>query len=201
MSQNRKIDDLLIQRFQAGEREVFNLLAAKYQGKLMRLVSRLIHNKADAEEVVQDALIRAYRALPGFRREAAFYTWLFQIALNVARNFKKRESLMADVSVKLRLDDDEQHLEIVDDHSPASSLENKQTVAALNNALDNMPSKLSGPLLLREFEGMSYDEIAQVLSCPIGTVRSRISRARELIAAKLLPMLETPTGRSGWAER
>lgn len=204
MGNDRNIDDLLIERFQAGETELFNLLAAKYQGKLLRVVSRLVHNRADAEEVVQEALVRAYRALPRFRREAAFYTWLFQIALNAARNFKKREHLMADVSVKLCLADDEQcryTLEMVDDHSPAESMENMQTIAALNRALDDLPLKFSCPLLLREFEGMRYDEIAQVMCCPIGTVRSRISRARRRIADQLQPMVAAPAVKPGWAGR
>lgn len=204
MGTDSKIDDLLIERFQAGERAAFNLLAAKYQGKLLRVVSRLVRNRADAEEVVQETLVRAYRALPRFRREAAFYTWLFQIALNAARTFKKKELLMADVSVKLYLEHDEQHaygMELIDEHSPADSMENKQAIAALNRALDRLPLKLSGPLLLREFEGMGYAEIAQVMCCPIGTVRSRIARARQRIADRMLPMMAAPQVKPGWAER
>ena len=204
MGTDSKIDDLLIDRFQAGESAAFNLLAAKYQGKLLRVVSRLVRNRADAEEVVQETLVRAYRALPRFRREAAFYTWLFQIALNVARNFRKKEHLMADVSVKLYLENDEQHeygLVLIDDHTPAESMENKQAIAALNRALDRLPLKLSGPLMLREFEGMGYAEIAQVMSCPIGTVRSRIARARQRIAERMLPMTAAPAVEPGWAER
>lgn len=111
---------------------------------------------------------------------------------------------MADVSVKLYLENDEEGeygLEIVDDHSPAQSMENKQAIAALNRALDGLPLKLSGPLLLREFEGMRYDQIAQLMCCPIGTVRSRISRARHLIAARLLPMTAAPVVERGRAER
>jgi RNA polymerase sigma-70 factor (ECF subfamily) len=204
MGTDSNIDDLLIERFQAGEHAVFNLLAAKYQGKLLRVVSRLVCNRADAEEVVQEALVRAYRALPRFRREAAFYTWLFRIAINVARNFKKKEHLMADVSVKLYLENAEQQeygLEMIDDHSPAESMENKQTIAALNRALDRLPLKLSGPLLLREFEGMHYAEIAQLMHCPIGTVRSRIARARQRIADRMLPITAAAQVKPRWAER
>lgn len=204
MGTDRDIDDLLIARFQAGEREMFNLLAVKYQGKLLRVVSRLVRNRADAEEIVQETLVLAYRALPRFRREAGFYTWLFQIALNATRSFKKKEHLMADVSVKLNLENDERHeygLEMIDEHSPAHSMENKQAIAALNRALDRLPLKLSCPLLLREFEGMRYDEIAQVMSCPIGTVRSRIARARQRLAERMLPMTAGPQAKPGWAER
>lgn len=196
MVTDRAVDQLLVERFQEGDNIAFNLLVTKYQGKLLRVVSRLIHNPSDAEDIVQESFVRAYRALPAFRHESAFYTWLFQIGMNAAKNFLKKQKLKADVSVQLGIEDDGKLSESqvgVEDRTPLSDLENKQTLAALNKILDTLPDTLATALLLRELEGMSYEEIAQVQCCPIGTVRSRIYRAREVVASKLAPLLEAAT--------
>lgn len=189
--QQRIEDHSLVLRFQAGETEAFSVLASKYQGKLMRVVSRLIQDRADAEDVVQDALIRAYRALPAFRGDSAFYTWLFTIGMNLAKNFKKMKARRACLSVTCQghPDDDANEQPVaVDVHTPLAELEQKQLVRALNEILDTLPAHLSSPLILCHIEGMSYEEISHVMSCPLGTVRSRIFRAREIIGLKLAPL-------------
>lgn len=190
--QQRIEDQCLVSRFQAGETEAFSILASKYQGKLMRVVSRLIQDRADAEDVVQEALIRAYRALPAFRGDSAFYTWLFTIGMNLAKNFRKRTAKRACLSVRCQgHPDDDVHEQpvAVDMHTPMAELEQKQLLQALNEILDTLPAHLSSPLILCHIEGMSYEEISHVMSCPLGTVRSRIFRARELICLKMAPLL------------
>jgi RNA polymerase sigma-70 factor (ECF subfamily) len=191
---DRPADDALVCKAQEGDRAAFDQLVRKYQGKLLRVLSRMTYDQADAQDIVQETFIRAYRALPSFRREASFYTWLFRIGINSARNHRMAKMLRADVSQQLVLEPDEAPDEgkaVPDDHSPVALLENKQTLMALSDVLDAMPAHLSGPLLLCELEGLSYLEIAQVMKCPIGTVRSRIFRARELIAARLAPMIDS----------
>jgi RNA polymerase sigma-70 factor, ECF subfamily len=203
MGNERKIDEVLVLRFQAGDRETFNVLARKYRHRLIRVVLPMVQNLADAEDVVQEALIRAYRALPTFRCEAAFYTWLFQIAVNAAKSWRKQQSRCAEISVQLELDDDEQldgALALVDDQTPLTVLESKQAVSAVHRAVASLPPKLSATLLCWEFEDMSYAEIADAMCCPVGTVRSRVSRARDLIAMQLFPFIDTPTGRLACTE-
>jgi RNA polymerase sigma-70 factor (ECF subfamily) len=188
----RAEDDVIVARFQAGDSTAFGQLVEKYQHRLMRVVSRLIHNQADAEDIVQEAFIRAYRALPEFRGEAAVYTWLFTIAMNAAKNFRVTAARKADVWVQPDVDDHDEELPVsVDLHTPVAELEAKQLVVAFNKLIDVMPEHLSMPLILRELEGMSYEDIAATMECPIGTVRSRIFRARELIMVKLSPLLDS----------
>lgn len=184
-------DGTLVRRFQEGETESYSRLALKYQGKLMRLIARIIPNRADAEEVVQEALIRAYKALPEFRGDSAFYTWLFTITMNTALNFRKTEQRRAHVAVGAYDDDEQYHpQEAADIRTPGVELEHKQQLLALDATLDAIPQHLAAPLILCQIEGMSYDEIADFIGCPTGTVRSRISRARELIAARLKPLMD-----------
>lgn len=181
-------DNGLIERFCNGDTEAFSELAAKYQYKLMGVVSRLIHDRADAEDIVQEALIKAYRALPGFRNDSSFYTWLFTVALNTARNFKIAQNRRGALCVPHPKADDEvdyDENEMVDIQTPLAELEQKRLLYALNDALDSMPEHLSYPLVLCQIEGMSYEEIAATMLCPPGTVRSRVFRARELMAAKM----------------
>lgn len=192
-STDMQADEALVCRAQQGDRAAFDQLVLKYQRKLLRVLSRMTYDQADVQDIVQETFIRAYRALPSFRREASFYTWLFRIGINSARNHRVAKMLRADVSQQLVADTDESHDEgkaVPDDQSPIALLENKQTLMALSDALDDMPVHLSGPLLLCELEGLSYLEISAVMKCPIGTVRSRIFRARELVAAKLAPLLD-----------
>lgn len=192
--EQRLSDDELVKRSVNGELAAFSELASKYQCKLMRVVSRLIHNKADAEDVVQETLLRAYRAIPDFRGNAAFYTWLYAISINTAKSFNKAQNKKACLSVcqASGLDDGEHVAPVaIDLDTPLAKLEQKEILVALNAAVDAMPEYLSIPLILCEIDGMSYEDIGQAISCPVGTVRSRIFRARELLAHQLAPFLNS----------
>lgn len=160
----------------------------------MRLVSRLVRDQAEAEDVVQEAFIKAYRALPQFRGDSAFYTWLYRIGINTAKNYlvtqgrRAPTSTDADVEEAETFDDGER---LRDVNTPESMLATKQIAQTVNSAMEALPEELRMAISLREIEGLSYDEIADVMECPIGTVRSRIFRAREAIAEKLRPLLGT----------
>jgi RNA polymerase sigma-70 factor (ECF subfamily) len=187
------IDLVLVTRFQNGERQVFDLLMTKYQHRLLRVIARLIPHPADAEEVLQETMLRAFRALPKFRQESAFYTWLFRIGINAAKLFLKLQKRRSGISEPLGIGPDAPDAaapEVPDFSSPQSELENKQMITVLNDALATLPLDLASPLILREIEQMSYREIADSLDCPIGTVRSRLFRAREIISEKIRPLLE-----------
>ena len=194
----READLLLVERVQAGDREAFGLLVSKYQRKLLRLVMRLVRDTAEAEDVTQEAFIKAYRALPNFRGESAFYTWLYRIGINTAKNWLvahgRRMPTVSDIS-----DDDTEGIEegvlLRDDETPDRVLMSRQIGETVNAAMEALPEDLRTAISLREIEGMSYEEIAQVMDCPIGTVRSRIFRAREAIAARLRPLLDTAPDR------
>jgi RNA polymerase sigma-70 factor (ECF subfamily) len=189
----RDIDQLLVERVQNGDKKAFDLLVSKYQRKLMRLVSRLVYDQAEAEDVVQDAFIKAYHALPQFRGDSAFYTWLYRIGINTAKNYLVSQGRRAPTST----DADAEQAETFEDggqlrdiNSPESLLATKQIAETVNSAMDALPDELRTAITLREIEGLSYDEIAEIMGCPIGTVRSRIFRAREAIAEKLRPLLD-----------
>ncbi len=194
----READLLLVERVQAGDREAFGLLVSKYQRKLLRLVMRLVRDPAEAEDVTQEAFIKAYRALPNFRGESAFYTWLYRIGVNTAKNWLvahgRRMPTVSDIS-----DDDTEGIEesvlLRNDETPDRVLMSRQIGETVNAAMDALPEDLRTAISLREIEGMSYEEIAQVMDCPIGTVRSRIFRAREAIAVRLRPLLDTAPDR------
>ncbi|MEB0138582.1 MULTISPECIES: RNA polymerase sigma factor RpoE [unclassified Undibacterium] len=194
MTTEREIDHLLVERVQRGDKKAFELLVSKYQRKLMRLVSRLVYDHAEAEDVVQEAFIKAYRALPNFRGDAAFYTWLYRIGINTAKNHlvtqgrKAPTSTEADVELAETFSDADGLRDI---NTPESLLASKQIAATVNAAMSALPEELRNAITLREIEGLTYDEIAQVMVCPIGTVRSRIFRAREAIAERLRPILGT----------
>lgn len=192
-------DDALVARFQDGISGAFNELTTKYQAKLLRVVSRMIRDRADAEDVVQEALFRAYRALPAFRGESAFYTWLFAIGVNTAKNFRSSQIKRACLSVTVASGPNDRGDEApvaIDVHTPMAELEKKQIILVLNRVLDAMPEAYSRSFILYQIEGMSYEDIAHTMACPMGTVRSRIARARLLIDAKLAPVLATvPTPR------
>jgi RNA polymerase sigma-70 factor, ECF subfamily len=186
---------MLVERVQAGDKRAFDLLVSKYQRRLMRLVSRLVHDPAEAEDVVQETFIKAYRALRHFRGESAFYTWLYRIGINTAKNFIVTQGRRTPTST----DADAEQAEVFDDaghlrdiNTPESMLASKQIAQTVNAAMDLLPLELRTAIVLREIEGLTYEEISEVMACPIGTVRSRIFRAREVIAEKLKPLLDLP---------
>ncbi len=182
-------DRELVERARAGERTAFDLLVARYQRRLLRLVLRLLRDPAEAEDVVQETFLKAYRALPRFRGEAAFYTWLYRIALNGARNaiLRRRQRTAPQGVAPSQL-----VAPVPEIGTPESMLLSKQVMLAIDAALEALPLELRTAIVLREIEGLSYEEIAQIMECPLGTVRSRIFRAREAIARRLRPLLDLP---------
>lgn len=191
---DRDLDLQLVERVRQGDQRAFGILVEKYQRKLMRLLSRMVRDQHEVEDIAQEAFIKAYRALPQFRGDAAFYTWLYRIAVNTAKNYlSSRNRSMPTVSDQAMNDEDEPDERLVaqDIATPETELLSKQVAIAVNQAVDALPEELRQAITLREIEGMSYEEIADSMACPIGTVRSRIFRAREAIAAKLRPILGT----------
>lgn len=197
-------DLLLVQRTLAGELHAFELLVLKYQRRVERLIGRMVRDPGLMEDVAQETFIRAYRALAQFRGESAFYTWLYRIAVNTAR--KQLADLRRDPVISMSSleasDDDETSgaeldliLQAVDAETPEALLASKEIAQAVNDAMDALPVELRQAITLREIEGLSYEAIAQSLDCPIGTVRSRIFRAREAISARIKPMLEIQGGK------
>lgn len=194
----READLLLVERVQSGDREAFGLLVSKYQRKLLRLVMRLVRDPAEAEDVTQEAFIKAYRALPNFRGDSAFYTWLYRIGVNTAKNWLVAHSRRMPVMSEI-VDDESEGIEdgvlLRDDETPDRVLMSRQIGETVNAAMDALPEDLRTAISLREIDGLSYEEIAQVMDCPIGTVRSRIFRARDAIATRLRPLLDTAPDR------
>ncbi|WP_373740407.1 RNA polymerase sigma factor RpoE [Neisseria sp.] len=191
---DRKVDQMLVERAQKGEQKAFELLMSKYQRRLVRLVTRFVKDEHEVNDVVQEAMIKAYRALPNFRGESAFYTWLYRIGINTAKNFLvdsgKRPFISAEAANEegdiLDLAD-----QVADHHTPEAEMINREILQTVEAAIANLPDDLRKAITLREMDGLSYEEIAQIMDCPIGTVRSRIFRAREVIAKDLRPLLET----------
>lgn len=190
----RDADRELVARAQRGDKQAFGLLVEKYERKLARLLQRLIRDPAEVEDVAQEAFIRAYRALPTFRGDSAFYTWLYRIGVNTAKNhliaMGRRASTTTDVDADAAENYDEGEL-LRDINTPERLLMSKEIGETVNAAIDGLPEELRQAIQLRELDGMSYEEIATIMECPIGTVRSRIFRAREAIALKLRPLLGT----------
>lgn len=190
---DRELDQALVERAQKGDKRAFELLVIKYQRKLGRLLSRMVRDAAEVEDITQETFIKAYRALPGFRGESAFYTWLYRIGVNTAKNYlvgRKRQASYSDVQAEDAENYEEGDM-LRDVATPDAELQTKQIAQAVNSAVDALPDELRVAITLREIEGMSYEEIAQMMDCPIGTVRSRIFRAREAIAERIRPMLGT----------
>lgn len=185
------IDDQLVERAQAGDQRAFELLVRKYQHKIIQLVSRLVGD-ADAPDVAQETFIRAWRALPGFRGQSAFYTWLYRIGINTGKNYlvsRGRRPSDQDIDVAdAELYGHTEHLSDVD--TPEAELLTDEIKHRVGSTIAELPPDLRKAITLRELEGLSYEEIAEVMDCPIGTVRSRIFRAREAIDAALKPLLE-----------
>ena len=191
---DREIDRQLVARAQRGDKRAFELLVEKYQRKLARLLSRFIRDPAEVEDVTQHAFIKAYRALPAFRGDSAFYTWLYRIGINTAKNYLMAMGRRAPTSTEVEADEAEGFEEgeqLRDINTPESVLLSNEIAETVNSTIEKLPEELRTAIQLREIEGMSYEEIAKVMDCPIGTVRSRIFRAREAIAEQLRPLLGT----------
>jgi RNA polymerase sigma-70 factor (ECF subfamily) len=184
-------DQALVERAQAGETRAFDLLVLKYQHKIVQLVGRYVRDPTEAMDVAQEAFIKAYRALPTFRGDSAFYTWLYRIAINTAKNYLVA-ARRRPVDYDLDLQDPEQYdvqVRLKDTDTPEGLLLTNEIQRTVEKAISQLPEDLRTAIILRELEGMSYEEIAQAMDCPVGTVRSRIFRAREAIAKRLQPLL------------
>ncbi len=191
---DREIDQQLVERAQRGDKQAFDLLVIKYQRKLARLLSQFIRDAAEVEDVAQETFIKAYRSLSSFRGESAFYTWLYRIGINAAKNYlvaQKRRGFNTtngfDIEDAENFEGGSQLREL---NTPESELMSKQIAQTVHQTLQALPEELRTAITLREIEGLSYEEIANIMSCPTGTVRSRIFRAREAIADKLQSVME-----------
>ncbi|WP_066337791.1 RNA polymerase sigma factor RpoE [Azohydromonas lata] len=191
-------DALLVERVKRGDQRAFELLVIKYQRRVERLIGRMVRDVDLVADIAQETFIRAYRALPQFRGESAFYTWLYRIAVNTAKKALvelKRDPLVPEAAYAHQSDDGEEtsrvENELSDGETPEAVLASKEVAATVNAAIDALSEDLRQAITLREIEGLSYEEIAEVMNCPIGTVRSRIFRAREAIAQRLRPLLGT----------
>ncbi len=184
-------DQMLVKRVQAGDKTAFDLLVKRYQHKIIGLVGRYVQDQSEALDVAQEAFIKAYRALDGFRGESAFYTWLYRIAINTAKNYRVARSRRPP-DTDLDIEDvyaTESEAELRDLETPENSLYRDELYEVMARAIEQLPEELRVALTLRELEGMSYEEIASVMDCPIGTVRSRIFRARDAVDKELKPLL------------
>lgn len=193
MGTEKNVDQALVERVQNGDSRAFDLLVLKYQNRISKLIARFVRNPADVQDVAQEAFIKAYRALPNFRGESAFYTWLYRIAINTAKNHlvalgRKTPSYAVDVQEVEKYDSSEWLKEYA---TPERELLADEIQVTVNTALEGLPPDLREAITLREIEGLSYEDIAQVMDCPIGTVRSRIFRAREAIDEKLQPIVDS----------
>jgi len=188
---DRETDQLLVERVQAGDKRAFDLLVGKYQHKIISLVSRYVSDHSDALDIAQEAFIKAYRAIPRFRGESAFYTWMYRIAINTAKNYlvsQSRRPPSSDIDAQ----DAEQFqvdTRLKDRGSPEHELLTEEIERTIHEAIAELPEDLRAAITLREMDGMSYEEIATTMDCPIGTVRSRIFRAREAIDKRLRPLI------------
>ena len=195
---DREIDRQLVARAQSGDKQAYGLLVEKYQRKLARLLSRFIRDPAEVEDVTQEAFIKAYRALPAFRGDSAFYTWLYRIGINTAKNYLMALGRRAPTSTEIEAEEAEGFEEgeqLRDINTPESLLLSNEIAETVNATIEKLPEELRRAIQMREIEGMSYEDIAQAMDCPIGTVRSRIFRAREAIAEQLRPLLGTSKDR------
>ena len=195
---DREVDQQLVVRAQAGDKRAFELLVIKYQRKVERLLSRIIRNQDEIPDVAQESFIKAYRALANFRGDSAFYTWLYRISVNTAKNYLVSQGRRAPTSTGYDVEEAEGFEDAVglrDNATPDAQLMSKQIAQIVNTTIDKLPEELRTAITLREIDGLSYEEIAQIMDCPIGTVRSRIFRAREAVAEQLRPQLGTSKDR------
>ena len=194
----RAIDQKLVQKAQRGDKKAFGMLVEKYQRRLNRLLSRMVRDQSEIEDIVQDSFIKAYRAINNFRGDSAFYTWLYRIGINTAKNhlvkLGKRPKAMNEVDIE-EIENFEDAPDLRNHETPESTMMSSEIVASVNQTIAALPSELREAISLREMDGLSYEEIADLMNCPIGTVRSRIFRAREVIAEKLKPLIETTNKR------
>ena len=185
-------DQMLVERVQRGDKSAFDVLVRKYQHKIVKLVTRYVHDSTEALDVAQEAFIKAYRAIHGFRGDSAFYTWLYRIAINTAKNHLVAEGRRP-LEHGMDLQDPEQYdmqARLRDVDTPERLLLTDEIQRTVEQAIAELPEDLRTAIVLREIEGMSYEQIAETMSCPVGTVRSRIFRAREAIDEKLRPLLD-----------
>jgi len=194
-------DLLLVERARRGDTKAFEMLVIKYQRRIERLIARMVRDVDLVQDIAQESFIRAYRAMPQFRGESAFYTWLYRIAVNTAKKALvdlKRDPLVTESARASANDDDDEtsrvERELTDGETPEAVLASKEIAQAVNAAIEALSEDLRQAITLREIEGLSYEEIAELMNCPIGTVRSRIFRAREAIAQRLRPLLDTREG-------
>jgi RNA polymerase sigma-70 factor (ECF subfamily) len=190
----RDLDRQLVERAQRGDKHAFELLVSKYQRRLVRLLARFVRDPSEVEDVAQEAFIKAYRALPSFRGDSAFYTWLYRIGINTAKNYLVAMRRRAPTTTGFDSEDAEGFEDggqLRDLNTPESVMMSKQIARTVSDTLEQLPEELREAITLREIEGLSYEDIATIMNCPIGTVRSRIFRAREAIADRLRPLLET----------
>jgi RNA polymerase sigma-70 factor (ECF subfamily) len=194
-------DRLLVERTLAGDTRAFELLVLKYQRRIQRLIARMVRDTDLVDDIAQETFIRAYRALHQFRGDAQFYTWLYRIAINTAKKFLidlKRDPVVTESAIRPADEGDETSAagnEPMSDETPESLLAAQEIAQAVNAAMEALPEDLRQAVTLREIEGLSYEEIASAMDCPIGTVRSRIFRAREAISARVKPLLERQAGK------
>jgi RNA polymerase sigma-70 factor, ECF subfamily len=185
-------DQQLVERVQKGDKSAFDLLVLKYQHRVLKLVGRFVSDAAEAQDVAQEAFLKAYRALPSFRGDSAFYTWLYRIAINTAKNALV-SNRRRPVDFDLDLQDPEQydrHAKLKEVDTPEGVLLTEEIRLVVERAMEQLPEDLRTAIVLREIEGLSYEEIAEAMDCPVGTVRSRIFRAREAIDKRLQPLLD-----------
>ncbi|MEO1947003.1 MAG: RNA polymerase sigma factor RpoE [Methylophilaceae bacterium] len=197
---NRELDRVLVERAQAGDKKAFGLLVEKYHRKLGRLVGRLVRDQTEVEDVVQEAFIKAYRALHNFRGDSAFYTWMYRICINTAKNYLVSLGRKPQVLNNVEIEDAENFDGVINMRTmetPETALATKQIAITVNDTIATLQEDLRTAITLRELEGMSYEEIADIMQCPIGTVRSRIFRAREAISEKIRPLL-SHSGSKRW---
>ncbi|MBP8190545.1 MAG: polymerase sigma factor RpoE [Pseudomonadota bacterium] len=194
------VDAALVERVQRGDQRAFEMLVVKYQRRIERLIARMVRDTDLVEDIAQETFIRAYRALPNFRGESAFYTWLYRIGVNTAKKALlglKRDPLVTEAALASMDDDDDSSRvenEMTSGETPETLMASRQVAETVNEAIEALSEDLRQAITLREIEGLSYEEISEMMNCPIGTVRSRIFRAREAIASKLRPLLDTRQG-------